>query len=85
MPNGTVKWFNQRKGYGFISMDGENQDVFVHYSAIKADEGAFKSLHDGDKVSFDVEKGEKGSEARNVLVTEAAPRQERSRRPDRDF
>ena len=63
MPEGTIKWFNDSKGYGFIQQDGGN-DVFVHHSAIQGD--GFKSLAEGDRVSFDVVKGAKGPAAENV-------------------
>ncbi len=63
MATGTVKWFNEKKGFGFITEDGGN-DVFVHYSAIK--EEGFKTLAEGDKVSFEVVKGPKGPQAANV-------------------
>jgi CspA family cold shock protein len=63
MAEGTVKWFNDAKGFGFIEQDG-GQDVFVHHSAIQAD--GFRSLHEGDRVSFEVVDGQKGPAAQNV-------------------
>ena len=77
MPTGTVKWFDSRKGYGFITMDDKEEDIFVHYSAILGDEDSFKTLYDGDVVNFEIVDGSKGPEAQNVEVTEAAPRQQR--------
>ena len=65
MAEGTVKWFNDQKGYGFIEQEG-GPDVFVHFSGIEAT--GFKSLNEGDRVSFDVEEGEKGPAAANVKV-----------------
>ncbi len=65
MANGTVKWFDNQKGYGFIEQE-EGDDVFVHHSAINAT--GFKSLSEGDKVTFDIEKGNKGPSAVNVTV-----------------
>ena len=74
MTNGIVKWFNGRKGYGFITSD-EGVDVFVHFSAISGKDDKFKNLYENDKVNFDLVDGEKGPQANNVVVTEAAPPQ----------
>jgi cold shock protein len=63
--NGTVKWFNDEKGYGFITPEGGAKDCFVHHSAIKMD--GFKSLKEGDRVEFDVVQGQKGPAAENVI------------------
>jgi CspA family cold shock protein len=65
MATGTVKWFNESKGFGFISPEGGGKDVFVHFSAIKAD--GFRTLAEGQAVSFDVEDGPKGPQASNVM------------------
>ncbi len=64
MEKGTVKWFNDSKGFGFITPEN-GEDVFVHHTAIQAD--GFKSLSDGDQVEFEVEQGEKGLKAANVV------------------
>lgn len=64
MEQGTVKWFNNDKGYGFINRDS-GDDVFVHYSAIQGD--GFKSLDEGQHVTFDVEEGDRGLQAINVV------------------
>ena len=71
---GTVKWFDSRKGFGFIDSE-EGDDVFVHYSALSGDGDEYKSLNENDKVEFDVVEGQKGPQASNVVVTEKAPRQ----------
>lgn len=61
---GTVKWFNSTKGYGFIEREG-GKDVFVHYSAIQAD--GYRSLNEGQRVEFSIEEGQKGPHATNVV------------------
>jgi CspA family cold shock protein len=61
---GTVKWFNAEKGYGFIAVEGGGADVFVHYSAIST--SGYRSLDEGQKVEFDVTQGQKGPQAENV-------------------
>ncbi|MCA1773695.1 MAG: cold-shock protein [Halomonas sp.] len=66
MATGTVKWFNDAKGYGFISTEGSGDDLFAHFSEIQAE--GFKSLQDGQEVSFDVTQGQKGLQASNIKV-----------------
>jgi CspA family cold shock protein len=79
MSTGVVKWFSSKKGYGFIVPDDGTDDVFVHYTSIQGEGDSFKTLHQGDKVEFETVESDKGTEARNVTVTEAAPFQRRGR------
>ncbi|MGF7142661.1 CspA family cold shock protein [Anaerotaenia torta] len=66
MSNGTVKWFNAQKGFGFITNDNGGEDVFVHFSGIAST--GFKTLEEGQKVTFDLEKGQRGMQAVNVTL-----------------
>ncbi|MEJ8279378.1 MULTISPECIES: cold-shock protein [Pseudonocardia] len=65
MPQGTVKWFNAEKGYGFITPDGGGQDLFVHFSAIQT--SGYRSLDEGQAVTFEVTQGQKGPQADQVV------------------
>ena len=66
MANGTVKWFSDEKGFGFITPDDQSKDLFVHHSAITGE--GYRSLNDGAKVSYDAEDGDKGARAANVKL-----------------
>ena len=66
MANGTVKWFNDSKGFGFITPEGGSEDVFVHFSAIQSN--GFKTLDEGQRVEFTIEQGQKGPAAANVVA-----------------
>ncbi|MCK4244023.1 MAG: cold-shock protein [Candidatus Omnitrophica bacterium] len=65
MAKGTVKWFNDKKGYGFITPEDGSEDCFVHFSAIKGE--GFRTLQEGDKVEFEITQGKKGREASDVV------------------
>jgi len=69
MAKGTVKWFNDAKGYGFLRIDGQDEDIFVHYSAVQAD--GYRSLNEGEIVEFELVKGPKGMKAENVVRAES--------------
>ena len=68
MARGTVKWFNAEKGYGFIAPDEDGEDLFVHYSAIEG--SGFRSLEEGERVSYEPTRGRKGEQAANVRRVE---------------
>ena len=70
MATGTVKWFNDAKGYGFIAPSDGGKDVFVHYTAVSGE--GFKTLTEGAEVEFEVEQGDKGPQAQNVRIGSAA-------------
>lgn len=75
MPDGKVKWFNPRKGYGFIATD-DGRDIFVHYSSISSD--GYKTLVEGDPVTFEIVEGDKGLRAENVVSKSASQSEEKS-------
>ena len=70
MPSGTVKWFNNAKGYGFIVPEGGGEDLFAHFSAVNME--GYKTLSAGDRVEFDVTVGDKGPQATNIMSSAAA-------------
>jgi len=70
LADGKVKWFNDAKGYGFITQDGIDKDIFVHYTAIQRE--GFKTLREGESVSFEVVDGPKGLQATNVQIASAS-------------
>jgi cold shock protein len=76
MPIGTVKWFNDAKGFGFIEPEGGGEDVFAHFSAIQMD--GFRTLKQGSKVRFEVVQGPKGQLAQNIAAVDAAVTEPRS-------
>lgn len=67
--NGTVKWFNAAKGFGFIAPADGTKDLFVHFSSIQDSGNGYRSLNEGDQVEFNVEQGQKGLQATNVVKT----------------
>ncbi len=79
MPSGTVKWFNNAKGYGFIVPEGGGEDLFAHFSAVNMD--GYKTLSAGDQVQFDITVGDKGPQATNI-VSSAAGSQESAAPPN---
>lgn len=80
MPTGTVKWFNNAKGYGFILPDGGGEDLFAHYSTI-AMEG-YKTLKAGQQVTYDVIQGSKGLHATNIMATSPTSRPSQQKNPE---
>ena len=69
MAKGTVKWFNDAKGFGFINTEGKDEDIFVHYSSVRAE--GFRSLNEGEEVEFELIQGPKGLKAENVVRPQA--------------
>jgi len=83
--SGTVKWFNVKKGFGFITYNdnGEDKDIFVHYTSILDDINGFKTLYQNDEVEFEIVDGQKGPQADQVHVLKRAPKPQRRRRRPR--
>ena len=82
MTTGTVKWFNPKKGYGFITYgetEEDQQEIFVHFSVVKTEADGFKTLYEGEVVNFEITEGEKGPQAADVTVVEESPRRNRNR------
>lgn len=77
MPTGTVKWFNNAKGFGFILPEGGGEDLFAHYSSIEMD--GYRTLKAGQPVSFEIEQGEKGLHAKHISVIKDAPTKDASK------
>ena len=75
MVKGTVKWFDSRKGFGFITREDGSGDIFVHFSAIQGEGDDFKIIYEGDIVEFEVTEGDKGPQATNLTVVEKGLRQ----------
>lgn len=71
MAKGIVKWFSNQKGYGFVTPENSDKDIFVHFSSIASD--GFKSLKQGDEIEFEIKDGPKGEQATDVRLTKAAP------------
>ena len=83
MTSGIVKWFDARKGYGFITRDDDSSDVFVHFSVIQSSDDEFKVIYEGDKVEFEITDGDMGPEASSLTIIEKGPRKSfRNRRYD---
>ena len=85
MPTGTIKWFDGKKGFGFITQDNDSSDAFLHYSAIHSEEGKFRTVYEGDKVEYEITEGEKGPQATNLTVLEKAPRKKYNKSRKRNF
>ena len=77
---GTCKWFNNKKGYGFIQPEDGSNDVFVHYSGIKGGDNEFRVIYEGDIVEYEVIDGKKGPQASEVVIVEEGPRKKCNRR-----
>jgi CspA family cold shock protein len=74
MGKGTVKWFDKKKGYGFITPEDGSADIFVHYSGIEGEDSEYKIIYEGDIVEYEITEGKKGPQATNVTIIEKGPR-----------